>query len=166
VETILVRALMTERSAELRLEQRADGRLWAVKPDGERPVTVRRCYPWSEPVRYISLRDDDDAEFGLVRDPAELDVDSRGALEGALAAAGFVFDVARVLEIDEEVELRTWRVETRQGARAFQTRLDDWPRALPDGGLLIRDVGGDLYRVPSAQGLDRESRELLWAFVD
>jgi hypothetical protein len=33
-----------------------------------------------------------------------------------------------------------WRVHTDQGARRFQTRLDDWPRKLPDGGLLIRDV--------------------------
>src|SRR5438445_1254822 len=62
----------------------------------------------------------------------------------ALAVAGFVFAVTRLLEIDEEVEIRHWRVETRQGPRTFQTRLDDWPRMLPHGGLLIRDLAGDL----------------------
>src|SRR6266480_2862312 len=91
---------------------------------------------------------------------------SRAALETALAVAGFVFEVTRVLEIEEEVEIRRWQVETRQGPRTFQTRLDDWPRTLPHGGLLIRDLAGDLYHLAAPEQLDRQSRELLWAFVD
>jgi len=129
-------------------------------------VWVRRCFPWSEPGHYLSLRDGDEEEFALVRDPAELDAASRAALETALALAGFVFEITRVLEIEEEVEIRRWRVETRQGARLFQTRLDDWPRTLPHGGLLIRDVTGDLYHLGRPADLDRTSRALLWAFVD
>jgi hypothetical protein len=152
--------------AVLSLEQRADGRLWAVRGDEERAVWVRRCFPWSEPARYLSLRDADEEEFALVREPAELDAASRDALAAALALAGFVFEITRVLEIEEEVEIRRWRVETRQGARAFQTRLDDWPRSLTHGGLLIRDVTGDLYHLGRPGALDRHSRALLWAFVD
>jgi hypothetical protein len=88
------------------------------------------------------------------------------AIEQALAEAGFVLEVTRVLEIDEEVEIRQWTVETRQGRRSFQTHLDDWPRTLPNGGILIRDVAGDLYRFTAPAAMDRKSRELLWAFVD
>ncbi|HEY6091491.1 MAG TPA: DUF1854 domain-containing protein [Gemmatimonadales bacterium] len=150
----------------LALEWRSDGSLWALKDDEEKAVSVRRCFPWSEPTRHLSLRDADEEEFALVRDPAELDARSRAALETALAVAGFVFEVTRVLEIDEEVEIRHWRVETRQGPRLFQTRLDDWPRTLPHGGLLIRDLAGDLYRLGEPKQLDKQSRELLWAFVD
>ena len=150
----------------LTLERRADGRLWAVRGDAERAVWVRRCFPWSEPTRFVSLRDDAEAEFALVRDPAELDPASRRALEEAMAAAGFVFEVTRVTAIEEEVEIRHWRVDTRQGTRSFQTRLDAWPRVLPHGGLLIRDVAGDLYHVRDPAGLDKQSRALLWAFVD
>ncbi len=151
---------------ELTLERRADGRLWAVRDGEGRAVWVRRCFPWSEAARFVSLRDIDDTEFVLVRDPAELDEASRAVLETALAEAGFVFAVTRVLEIEEEVEIRRWRVETRQGPRSFQTRLDDWPRLLPHGGLLIRDVTGDLYHVGRPAAMDRHSRALLWAFVD
>ena len=153
-------------AAVLSLERRGDGRLWAIRGDEERAVWVRRCFPWSEPGHYLSLRDGDEEEFALVRDPAELDAASRAALETALALAGFVFEITRVLEIEEEVEIRRWRVETRQGARLFQTRLDDWPRTLPHGGLLIRDVTGDLYHLGRPADLDRTSRALLWAFVD
>jgi hypothetical protein len=151
---------------ELTLEARADGSLWAMRDGEERPVWVRRCFPWSEPARYLSLRDGEEEEFALVRDPADLDPASREALQAALAVAGFVFEITRVLEIDEEVEIRHWRVETRQGPRTFQTRLDDWPRTLPQGGLLIRDLTGDLYHLGRPAALDRESRDLLWAFVD
>jgi len=150
----------------LTLEWRADGSLWAIRGEEERAVSVRRCFPWSEPLQHLSLRDADEEEFALVQNPAELDVRSRAALERALAVAGFVFEVTRVLEIEEEVEIRRWRVETKQGPRAFQTRLDDWPRTLPHGGLLIRDLAGDLYHLAAPAELDRQSRDLLWAFVD
>jgi hypothetical protein len=140
--------------------------LWAVCGDVARAVWVRRCFPWSDPGQFLSLRDDAEQEFALVRDPADLDAESRAVLEAALVAAGFVFEITRVIAIEEEVEIRHWRVETRQGTRAFQARLDDWPRLLPHGGLLIRDVAGDLYHIGDPATLDGKSRALLWAFVD
>jgi hypothetical protein len=155
-----------QRGVALCLTRRADGRLWAERRGDARPVSVRRCFPWSEPARYVSLRDDEEEEFALVADLADLDTASRAALEAALAEAGFVFVVTAIREVEEEVEIRAWRVETTQGARRFQTRLDDWPRELPGGGILIRDVAGDLYHVPDPRSLDRRSRQLLWAFVD
>jgi hypothetical protein len=164
--SILVGEPLTQPSTKLSLEHRADGQLWAIQGEVERAVRVRRSFPWSDPGRYLSLRDHEDAEVALVATPAELDHESRRALEQALVQAGFVFQVTAVREIDEEVEIRTWRVETRQGPRSFQTRLDDWPRALPEGGLLIRDVAGDLYQLADPARLDRHSRELLWSFVD
>jgi hypothetical protein len=129
-------------------------------------VVVRRCFPWSEPAKFISLRDDQNVEIALVEDPVRLDAGSRLVLESALALAGFVFEVTQVHSLEEEIEIRDWKVETRQGSRTFQTRLDDWPRVLPGGGILIRDVAGDLYHVATRDGMDRKSRELLSVFVD
>lgn len=149
-----------------RLRRLGDGRLEAQRGSDSRQVWVRRCFPWSEPTRYISLRDRDENEFALIGAPSELQPASRRALELALAEAGFVLEIVRVLEIEEEVEVRHWKVQTRQGPRSFQTRLDDWPREVPGGGLLVRDVAGDLYFVADPTALDRKSRELLWVFVD
>jgi hypothetical protein len=153
-------------AASLNIERGADGRLCASLGNEQRVVRVHRCFPWSEPDQFISLRDDDGEEFALVSDPGELSVAAQSVLLDALGEAGFIFDVAGVGEIEEEVELRNWLVRTNQGARRFQTRLDDWPRKLPDGGLLIRDVTGDFYRISDPGALDRKSRALLWAFVD
>ena len=159
-------AVSTCRTAPLTVERTADGRLLARRGNTESVVHVHRCFPWSEPDQFISLRADDGAEFALVADPAELGSEAHAVLLNALAEAGFMFDVEAVGEIEEEVELRNWLVRTNQGARRFQTRLDDWPRKLPDGGILIRDVTGDFYRVRDPGALDRASRALLWAFVD
>src|SRR5438270_2696210 len=102
----------------LTLRNDGDGRL-RIERDGELvPVRVRQCFPWSEPHRHVSLRDDEDREVVLVEDPAALAPDSRDALERTLAEAGFVLDVVRVLSIDEEVEIRQWVVETRHGRRS------------------------------------------------
>ncbi|MFN2564004.1 MAG: DUF1854 domain-containing protein [Gemmatimonadaceae bacterium] len=152
--------------SQLALRVSTDGRLLAKIGGKWVSVRLRQCFPWSEPGRHVSLRDDEDEEVALVEDPATLAPESRRALERAVAEAGFVLDVTRVLDVEEEVEIRQWTVETKHGRRSFQTHLDDWPRVLPMGGLLIRDVAGDLYRLPAPETLDARSRELLWAFVD
>lgn len=161
-------SLMTIESTDrtLRLELRPDGGLLARRGDESRLVWLRQAFPWTESARFLSLRDKDDEEFAMVEDAADLADASRGALEGALVVAGFVLEIVRVLDIEEEVEVRHWTVETAQGPRTFQTRLDEWPRQLPRGGLLIRDVAGDLYHLADRDALDRRSRDLLWSFVD
>jgi hypothetical protein len=155
-----------ELESGITLRSGGDGRLLVIIDDQPISVRLRQCFPWSEPHRHLSLRDDKEREVALIDDPAELAPASRRALEDALAAAGFVLVVTRVVGVDEEVEIRHWSVETVHGPRTFQTHLDDWPRTLPGGDLLIRDVSGDLYRLANPRGMDRKSRELLWAFVD
>ncbi len=150
----------------LRLERRLDGQLWATRGTRDEPVTIIICFPWTEPGRFISLRDREEGEFALVHDIGALDVDSSDALAQSLAEAGFVLEIVAVLACEEEVEIRNWKVRTRQGPRTFQTNRDDWPREIPGGGLLIRDVAGDLYYVEDPKRLDVRSRALLWAFVD
>ena len=149
----------------VKLERRVDGQLWARTGGREVRVKVRRCFPWTEPGRFVSLRDADGEEVALVRDAGELDARSRTALEDALAEAGFVLEVTRIHAVEEEIEIRYWQVETRQGPRSFQTRRDDWPRQLSDSSFLIRDVSGDLYHVRDTGALDRESRERMWAYA-
>ena len=101
----------------------------------------------------------------MVADLRELNPGSREALEGSLLEAGFVLRIRRIIQVEEEVEIRTWQVVTEQGPRSFQTKLDDWPMEVPGGGIVIRDVSGDLYHVANPGGLDEKSRGWLWAFV-
>lgn len=157
--------LRADQPAPLRLERRRDGQLWASQGTETARVWPLRCFPWSHGSRYVSLRDEEESEFALVRDPNELDADSRRALEQGLAEAGFTLEITAIDRCDEEVEIFSWHVQTRQGARRFQTRRDEWPTSVPGGGYLIRDVAGDLFHVPEPEALDEQSREILWVFV-
>ena len=150
----------------LKLRWERDGLLWGTLGGRRTPVVVHRCFPWSDPGRHISLRDPDEDEFAYVENVSSLGAASRAALERALAVAGFLLEITTVREVSEEVEIRCWTVETRQGPRRFQTRLDDWPVTVAGGGLLIRDVAGDLYHVPDPEALDPASREWLWAYAE
>jgi hypothetical protein len=155
----------SEPPSALELELGADGRLWARLGERKARVTIHRCFPWSSPDRYISLREGD-GELALVRDPNELAPASRAALERALRDAAFVFSITRVDSIEEDFELRCFKVQTPQGPRVFQTALDSWPRETPNGGLVIEDVAGDLFAIPDPTKLDARSAELVWALVD
>ena len=155
-----------EKAAELLLERRGDGQLWAVLNGASRLVRVHRCFPWSEPDQFLSLRDQENQEVALVTHLGELGEESREALVASLLEAGFVLRVTSIIEVDEEIEIRSWKVETEQGPRSFQTKLDDWPWEVPGGGIVIRDVAGDLYFVADPEAMDEKSRKWLWAFVD
>jgi hypothetical protein len=149
-----------------KLERRRDGRLWALLAERAAPVKIRRCFPWTFPERYLSLQNDENEELAFIADPKDLDQASQTALSQALAEAGFVFLIQKVYSVEEDFELRCFKVETPQGPRAFQTALDAWPRETPDGGLLIEDVAGDVFRIESAETLDPKSRELVWELLD
>jgi len=162
---VLLNQRLEPKRKALSLTRGVDGRLWLRTDDVEKAVRVHRCFPWSEPGRFLSLRDTENRELAMVANLNDLTPSSREALEGALLEAGFVLRVRRILDVDEEVEIRTWKVETEQGPRTFQTRLDDWPWEVPGGGIVIRDVAGDLYHVADPGALDEKSRVWLWAFV-
>ena len=148
------------------LQLRVDGQLELIRGSERTRVRAVRCFPWSEGDRFISLRDAQNHEVALVESLDQLDSASRAALERALAVARFVLRVTAVLGIEEDYEIRAWKVKTANGIRSFQTPLDAWPRRAPGGGHLIEDVAGDVYLVPPLEQLDPVSRKLLWPYVD
>src|SRR5262249_60768340 len=115
---------------ELELRNGGDG-LVAIVNGAPIPTRLRQCFPWSQPHRHISLRDAEDREIVLVEDPAKLPPESRRALEQALAEAAVVREVTRVLDIDEEVEIRQWQVETENRPAVLPPHPDRTARGVP-----------------------------------
>ena len=71
-----------------------------------------------------------------------------------------------VQSMTDEFEIRNWKVATRQGDCTFQSKIGEWPHQTPMGGLLIRDVAGNLFHIPKPRELDADSQKILWAFID
>jgi len=149
----------------LELIRLLDGRLGLVQDTEEIPVTVTRSFPWSNPTAFLSLRNEKGDEEGFVTRLEDLTASSREALEEELRLTGQTFEILRIHRVQKEIELRCWEVNTNGGERHFQTELDVWPRALPDGSLLIQDLFGDLYRIQDPHALDANSRKILFPLL-
>ena len=151
----------------LNIIETQDGRLM-VNNGKDEAISVRaqRCFPWSEPGRFVSLRDRDGEEVALIEDVAMFDAAPRAAIERSLAETSFVLEIEHVEAIDTEFEIRNWKVRTRQGPYVFQTRLDEWPRRTPQDGLILKDVAGNVFHLRDPRHMDKTSRKLLWPFID
>ena len=143
-----------------------DSRIRIIRGSREVPVNIYCCFPWSAPGDFISLRDDDEEEVAFVSHLADIDKESRKVLESALEKSGFVMEITSIKNIDEDFEIRNWLVDTRQGVRKFQTKLDEWPYEAPGGGLLIKDLAGDLYFIADSIEMDKNSQKQLWTVSD
>lgn len=128
-------------------------------------VTIKQCFPWSEPMEFLSLRDEKENEVFLIENLKDLDVLTRLTVEEYLKAAEFVMKVEKVLHIEEDVELREYTVLTEQGKRIFHTKLEDWPEFLPDGSILIEDLAGDIFKIENVNLLDPVSQKNLSPYV-
>lgn len=120
---------------ELRLK-RCHGALALVTPAKKTPLAPpRRALPLSNPDEYIVLSDSDGTEIGWLRSIAELDEDSRLALQKTLSELYVVTRIARVREVEKEPlsgHIR-WRVEIEREEAAEQ--IGDGPDLDLAGGL-------------------------------
>ena len=152
--------------SELRVTRMEDGRYLGDWGDESCIVRIGTCFPWSSPGAFVSLRNEDDKEVVLIPDLDEVDSESRAVLQRALREAAFAFDITRVASVRKEFEIRHWEVTCHEGHRSFQTKVDDYPQVLAPRGLLITDVGGDVYVIHDWDGLDKSSRNQVALFID
>lgn len=128
-------------------------------------VSARRCFPLSNPDRFISLVDARGHELCCVEAPAELPAGSRQALEQALAATELLPQVTQIEAMREEATQSTWQVVTDRGPRGFVVEQEDHIRRLADGRFLITDQHGMRYLIPRPEQLDPKSRKLFSPFA-
>jgi hypothetical protein len=128
-------------------------------------VNIKKCFPWSHQEKFLSLRNKEDEEIYLLDDIDQLDEESRSDLLKFLSQSDFMMRITDIISIDEEVELRNFKVMTTSGQRSIQTKLDDWPRILKNGSVMIRDLCGDTFVILSIEQLKSTARKLIGTYV-
>jgi hypothetical protein len=147
-----------------RLERTPTRQLAAVlAPGGERVEDVRlaRCFPWTLPEAYISVRDAEGREVCMLETLDELDADSRAIAEEELRERVFNPRIERVLDCRHEFGISSITAETDRGVVVFQIRSRDDVRFLSPTRALFRDVDGNTYELRDYEQLDRASRRHL-----
>ena len=130
----------------------------AGREEPEVDARVARCFPWSLPATYISVRSKDGKELVLLKTLDELDPASRSLVEAELGDMIFNPRIVRVLECKTEFGVTSIRCETDRGEVTFQIRSREDIRVLTPTRALLRDVDGNTYELADLSALDATSR--------
>jgi hypothetical protein len=127
-----------------------------------REVRIARAFPFSDPDRYIGLRDGDDKDIGILTTLHGLDKDSRAIIEEELEKRYFTPRIERVLMVKEEFGVVTWEVETDRGPRRFLVRnLRDSTFSLGANRLMMTDTDGNRYEFPDVSTVGTKAMTVL-----
>lgn len=125
-------------------------------------VSVYRCFPLTDPDKYISVRDAMNREIGLIRDLSELEPESRRVVKEELERKYLVPIIKRILGVKERIGLLLWEVETDRGNRKFLTRASQEGIEQPEPHrCVLVDLDGNRYYIPDITSLDPISFSLL-----
>jgi len=149
----------------IRIYKKDNGLLYFHNGTKESEVFLKPLFPWSSPDKFISLRDDKDKEIHLIEDLGELNENERSAIKNSLEEMDFTMKIVSVLSIEEDIELRRFKVQLTSGLRQFQTKLDEWPRTTNDGSIHFEDLFGDQYVISDLSKLDKDSLKALKPYI-
>ena len=125
-------------------------------------VKVARGFPISDPDHYVSFRDDDDKDMGMVQDPTKLEPRTRKIVERELHKRYFVPVIQRIRSIKEQYGVGHWVVDTDKGPREFVVRgMSDSIWEVGGNRLIVVDVDGNRYDIPDYTELDHRSYRLI-----
>ncbi len=127
-------------------------------------VAVHRCFPFSDPSRYISIRepDNDGREIGLILDLKDLSEETQSILEEQMSLRYFTPHILQIRDIKEEYGYSYWEVVTDKGACRFTVRMGAGS-VYPIGPnrYLVNDLDGNRFEIPDLYRLTpREIKKL------
>ncbi len=144
-------------------------------------VQVHRSFPFTNPEKYISVRDDDDSdkdevraignekkkEIGIIKDLNEFDAVTRSILDKYLELRYFAPVITKVISIKEEFGYRYWIVETDKGECKFTTRLARTAIIHLTGPdrVMIYDVDGNRFQIPEFSNFDSKARKQIEMYM-
>ncbi|MCA1576692.1 MAG: DUF1854 domain-containing protein [Acidobacteria bacterium] len=129
-------------------------------------VEVIRLFPLSDPDGYLSVRDNENKEIGVLVRLAELNQQDRELIQERLERRYLMPIVQRVVNVEERFGTAEWEVETSRGKRKFTMRnLRENITQLTAYRCLLSDVDGNRYDVRDLRELDATSKSLLSRYL-
>ena len=127
---------------------------------------VLSIFPISNRDHFVSLRDMEGQEIGILEEAHELDASSKKVLREELERSHFLPKINDVYSIVERLSLFTFRVNTDKGPRTFEVRNPRRNvRSVGGGRYIIKDVDGNRYDIPRLSNLGPRSQNLMVEFI-
>ena len=147
-----------------KIERNSAGQLVAYLTGADEPVVdvrIARCFPWSLPDAYISIRNADGLEIALLQTLDDLNPESRKIAEAELREKVFNPKIRRIVRGKHEFGISSFTAETDRGEVTFQIRGRDDIRFLSATRVLFRDVDGNTYELSDFNSLDPAGKKHL-----
>ena len=121
-----------------------------------------RLFPKSGGNRYVTLLNSEGEEQAIIRDVANLDEDSRRAVEAALDEYYMIPRITRFISMVDTFQIWMWTAETDHGTLTFEVRNHiSTVKPLYDGRVLITDASDNRYEIPDYRKMDPRSRKMI-----
>jgi hypothetical protein len=154
-------------AADVRIERDGDGHLVLHLREEARAVgSVVSAFPLTQPGSMVSLRDEEGVEIGILEDVRKLEPASCEIMTEELERAYFMPTITDILDIEEELGVVIWEVETDKGPRTFQVRsIRQNVRKMGGRRLVIKDVDGNRYEVADWLKLPPLAQKLIQSYL-
>jgi hypothetical protein len=96
----------------------------------------------------------------LLRDPEELECESRKVLRDELGRTYFVPKITQIHQIEDAHGAARWEVETDRGYRVFDIRDREDVRVIRTR-VLLQDADGNRFEIEDITELDEKSQRLI-----
>lgn len=151
--------LLTRSNAVFHL---TEGGMLAVSVNGEQhPCVYVHCsFPHTHRTSYLSIRNIDNKEIGMVRSLDDVDGATAKLLEKQIQIRYYAPSITKLLAVKEEFGYSYWEAETDAGTCRFTVRGGGGQvKPVTPVRLLITDVDGNRFIIPDYTALsDKEFR--------
>jgi hypothetical protein len=136
--------------------------LRVAKKDRYPRVHLYRSFPLSRSAEYISVRDKDDKEIGIIEDLADFPPKTARLLMEELERRYFTPAIREIKSLKQEFGYTYWEVTTDSGFCRFTVKMgDNTVRYLTEDILLIFDVDGNRFELPEFEAIDKKHLKIV-----
>ncbi len=149
--------------------KKTEGGLLNMSYDGKEysGVLLQRAFPISHPWEFISVKEaaehkDMSQEIGIIRDVKTLSPENRALVSSELEQRYFVPVIQAIHSLKDEYGQVYMDIETNAGSKRI-VAPNSTANFISLGGdrLMIVDIDGNRYEIPSLEAMDKKTRRLL-----
>jgi hypothetical protein len=125
-------------------------------------VNLHRAFPFSQEEKYISVRDPEGKEIGIIRSMKDFPSSTVKLFQLELERRYFTPIIQKISSIKEEFGYSYWDVETDSGHKRFTVRRGS-SSIIPitDERLIIIDVDGNRFEIPNYKSLGNKNIKII-----
>jgi len=141
------------------------------KDEDYKHITLRRIMPIGNPMQYISVADRENNEIGILLNVADLPGDQRAVVERELDNRYYSPQVLEVKSVKDKmgyVYMEMRLLDKKGNEYTKSSAIKDVSRnirMLSEDSVIIFDVDGNRYVVPSLRKMDRNSLKKLDSYL-